>query len=114
MDAMTPRRAVELVDALLPNQYDEAQKLAWVYEAEGHVLALLGRETGELAEDTALTVPQPWDPLYRHYTEAQIHYCNGEMERYNNAMDLWNALLLTWRDYTVRSGGGSVAALKLC
>ena len=40
---------------------------------------------------------------YRHYVEAQIHYANGEMERYNNACAAWNNALLTYRDFWCRS-----------
>lgn len=39
----------------------------------------------DTGEDTVLLVQPPYDELYRHYVEAQIHYANGEMERYNNA-----------------------------
>lgn len=37
------------------------------------------------------------------YVEAQIHYANGEMERYNNACAAWNNALLTYRDFWCRS-----------
>jgi hypothetical protein len=45
--------------------------------------------------------------------EAQIHYCNGEMTRYNNAAAMWNNVLLTLRDAVNRRQGRSgTAALK--
>ena len=48
--------------------------------------------------------------------EAQIHFANREMERYNNAMTAWNELFLSWRDYHGRGGAKAkrAAALKLC
>lgn len=41
--------------------------------------------TEETDPDTVLIVPAPWDALYLYWLEAQIDYCNGEMDRYNNA-----------------------------
>ena len=41
--------------------------------------------------------------LYLHYVEAQIHYANGEMERYNNDCAACNNALLTYRDFWCRS-----------
>ena len=56
----------------------------------------------ELADAAPLLAPAPYDGLYRHYVEAQIHYANGELERYNNAMALWNNGLMTLRDHWCR------------
>ena len=57
----------------------------------------------ELADAAPLLAPAPYDGLYRHYVEAQIHYANGEMGRYNNACAAWNNALLTYRDFWCRS-----------
>ena len=106
-------------DALVPNQYTRAEKLRWLAQAEGFVLREICRVTGPLAaleEDAALAVEAPYDELYRHYVEAQIHYCNGEMARYNSAAANWNNGLLTYRDYVCRTTAPTqnVRALKLC
>ena len=70
----------------------------------------------ELADAAPLLAPAPYDGLYRHYVEAQIHYANGELERYNNAMALWNNGLMTLRDYWCREHlpRRQVQALRLC
>ena len=70
----------------------------------------------ELADAAPLLAPAPYDGLYRHYVEAQIHYCNGEMARYNSAAANWNNGLLTYRDYVCRTTAPTqnVRALKLC
>ena len=86
---------------------------------EGFVLREIRRETGALpalADDTPLTVAPPYDELYRHYVEAQIHYCNGETARYNSAAANWNNGLLTYRDYVCRTAAPvqGVRALRLC
>ena len=72
--------------------------------------------TDELADAAPLLAPAPYDGLYRHYVEAQIHYANGELERYNNAMALWNNGLMTLRDHWCRGHmpRRQVRALRLC
>ena len=119
MSRLTAGRMLGRVDALLPNQYSREEKMRWLAEAEGFVLREIRHETGELpalADDTPLTVEPLYDELYRHYVEAQIHYCNGETARYNSAAANWNNGLLTYRDYVCRTAAPvqGVRALKLC
>ena len=93
MANVTAKQVLDRVDALAPNGYERAEKLRWLAQAEGFVLREIGRQTGELpemAETTVLTAPAPYDEMYRHYVEAQIHYANGETARYNSAGSLWN------------------------
>ena len=119
MANITAAQVLEHVDALAPNQYTRSEKLRWLAQAEGFVLREICRVTGPLAaleDSTPLTVEPPYDELYRHYVEAQIHYCNGEMVRYNAAAANWNNGLLTYRDYVCRTiaPAQGVKALKLC
>ena len=119
MANITAGQVLEQVDALTPNQYSRAEKLRWLAQAEGFVLREIRRVTGALPpleDDEPLTVEAPYDELYRHYVEAQIHYCNGEMARYNSAAANWNNGLLTYRDYVCRTTAPErgVKALKLC
>ena len=119
MANITATQVLEQVDALVPNQYTRAEKLRWLAQAEGFVLREICRVTGPLAaleEDAALAVEAPYDELYRHYVESQIHYCNGEMDRYNRAAACWNNAFLTYRDYVCRTAmpPRRVQALKVC
>ena len=101
----TAGQVLSQVDALLPNQYTLEEKRRWLQQAEGFVCEEILHETlGEtFSDETELRVPPPYDELYRFYLEAQIHYANGEMERYNNACAAWNNALLTYRDFWCRS-----------
>ena len=122
----TVKQVLEQVDAMLPNQYTTAEKRRWLLQAEGFVVREVhqphagGEETEvppeDIGEDTVLLVQPPYDELYRHYVEAQIHYCNGETARYNSAAANWNNGLLTYRDYVCRTTAPvqGVRALKLC
>ena len=119
MANITAAQVLEQVDALVPNQYTRSEKLRWLAQAEGFVLREVYRVTGPLAaleDDTPLSAAAPYDELYRHYVEAQIHYCNGEMARYNAAAANWNNGLLTYRDYICRTTAPTQGgrALKLC
>ncbi len=119
MGSITAAQVLEQVDALLPNQYTRAEKLRWLAQAEGFVLREICRTSGDLpplTDQSSLTAVAPYDVLYRHYVEAQIHYCNGEMARYNSAAVCWNNAFAAYRDYMCRTAAaiGGVRALKLC
>lgn len=119
MANITAGQVLAQVDALAPNQYTRTEKLRWLAQAEGFVLREICRVTAPLAaltEDSRLSVEAPYDELYRHYVEAQIHYCNGEMARYNAAAVNWNNGLLAYRDYVCRTAAPrrDTKALKLC
>lgn len=112
MANLTVGQVLLQVDALLPNQYTAEEKRRWLKQAEGFVTeeVIKAHEGGEncrlpeaWSDDTELLVGAPYDELYRYYVEAQIHYANGEMSRYNNACAAWNNALLTYRDCYCRS-----------
>ena len=112
MANLTAAQALQQVDDLLPNQYTDAQKRRWLAQAEGFVVreilhGCLGSEDTPvpqtLSDGDELLVPPPYDELYRHYVESQIHYANGELDRCNNAAAAWNNGLLTYRDFYFRT-----------
>ena len=112
------RDVLTQVDDLLPNQYTAQQKQHWVQQAEGLVITeILGEEMPEdMTEETVLRADPPYDEMYRHYVEAQIHYANDEIERYNNAAAAWSSLFTALHDHCIRvqQHDGGAAALKLC
>lgn len=119
MAKTTAGQVLDRVDALLPNGYERQEKLRWLEQAEGFVLREVCGQEGELTgltEEDSLTAEAPYDELYRHYVEAQIHYANGETARYNSAASLWNNAFLTYRDYRARKEMPErrVKALRLC
>ena len=115
MSSLSVSQVLGQVDSLLPNNISREQKLHWIHQAECFVLC--GENGAQLPQrpmddDTSLTVGAPFDELYRHYVEAQIHYVCGETERCNNAMQRWNELLHGWRSYRLRSNGGKHYSLR--
>ena len=122
MGKVTAGQMIDRVDAMVPNVYSREEKLRWLREAERSVVddvlrPLLGQaDAGEMTEDTELLAQEGYEALYRYYLEAQIHYANGELERYNNAMALWNNGLMTLRDHWCRGHmpRRQARALRLC
>ena len=89
---------------LIPNTYTMEEKLAWLTHVEGLVKAevldlymdspvRICRYDEDTDTGTVLLVPSPFEDIYLRWMEAQIHYYNGEMDRYNNAIILYESLL---------------------
>lgn len=110
---MTIIEAINRLDALKNNVYTQTEKVAWLSELDGKVKRLIidAHEGGdelsfsgygeETPMDTVLLVPAPFDEIYLRWLEAQIDYHNGEMDRYNNGIVLYNALYDAYaKDYT--------------
>lgn len=117
MSKLTAAQVLEQVDTLLPNTCSREQKKHWLHQAESFLVSLEGGAAPRRPMDDGeiLSVEAPYDELYRHYVEAQIHYAAGETERCSNAMAMWNSLLLRYRDHCLRHQTvGGAAALKLC
>lgn len=89
------------VDELKPNQYDDKIIIKWLAELDGKIYteiistheganASLMREYDENDMDEDLLVPYPYDDIYRNYVFAMIDFTNGESDRYQNSMAMFN------------------------
>ena len=69
-----------------------------------------------LEDGTALAAKAPYDRLYGLYVQAQIHYADGDMTRWNNAMALWNRGVEALQAESLRKMGEMQTAncLRLC
>lgn len=96
---MTIMDAISGVDSLLPgNGVSESEKIRWLSRLDGNVMNTVistheGADgvqfepyTDETDVDTVLLIPHPYDDAYIFLLEAMVHYVNGELVRYNNAM----------------------------
>lgn len=52
---------------------------------------------------TELLAKAPHDVMYLRFLEAQIHYYNGEIDRYNNTLAAFNAAYGSFCDYYLRT-----------
>lgn len=99
---MTIIEAINRTDNLNHNVYSQEQKIGWLSELDGKVkrdvidthegaqdLVFLGY-TKDTSLHTVLLVPMPYDCLYVHWLSAQIALANGEYDKYNASITLFN------------------------
>lgn len=107
---MTIGEAIAKIDSLKHNTYTPEEKVEWLSRQDSMIKRLIidtheGREsvtfTGydqETDMDTKLLAPAPYDELYLRWMEAQIDYHNGEYEKYNNSITMYNAAYTAFRN----------------
>lgn len=112
---MTIIEAINALDTLKFNTYTQDDKVAWLSRADAMVKKLIidtheGAEnvdfTGYDADtplDTVLLVPSPFDEVYLRWMEAQIDYHNGEYDKYNNAIIMYNTAFEAFQSYYNRT-----------
>lgn len=96
----TIKQIIDRVDELRPNQYSEVMKLAWLAELEGKIAAdvmLMGIEEIRSIEyshpeslNTEPLVTYPHQEVYMYWLMAQIDFANGEYNKYQNTMEMYN------------------------
>ena len=107
--------AINRLDGLKFNTYTQEDKVEWLSRADSMVKRLI-IDTHEGAEDTAfdgydddtdleteLLVPAPFDEMYLRWLEAQIDYHNGEYDKYNNAIIMYNTAFEAFQNYYNRT-----------
>lgn len=91
---MTIRQAIDRLDFRMANTFSDADKIAWLTTADSIINEKIMKtgscEYSELDKDTFLLAPAPFDEMYIYYMEAMIHYYNGENDRYNAAIIMYN------------------------
>lgn len=105
---MRIREAIDQVVSRLGNAYDQKDMISWLDRLDRRVKTLI-IDTHEGADavvfsgydeqtdpDTVLLVAAPFDEMYLRYLEAQIYYADNEIERYNNAIDIFNTV---WEEF---------------
>ena len=129
---MTQLEIIELTDAREPNHYDTAQKLRWLQALQERV----EKEAGYALEDAdchaslAMTGPlglqaakaachsetspqtgcgNPFSfetEICVNYLIAQINAANGETERYNRSITLFNEMYAAYLSHLIRRSHG--------
>lgn len=96
---MTLSDVIERVDDIKPNAFSAKAKTAWINECEGmvqtEVFLLAPVEiisyNYETDKNTALLVDPPHDKLYWAYLAAMIDFANGEYNKYQNSVQMFNS-----------------------
>jgi trehalose utilization protein len=100
---MTIIEVIDRLDSLKHNTYSQKDKVLWLSKLdwmvkkqiidthEGAEATSFNGYTDETDVNTKLLVPAPYDEVYLRWMEAQIDYLNGEYDKYNNAIIMFNA-----------------------
>ena len=112
---MTIIEAINGIDSLKHNTYTQSDKVAWLSRLDAMVKRLI-IDTHENADDfvfkgydaetdtdTELLVPAPFDEMYLRWLEAQIDYANGEYNKYNNAITMYQTVYEGYANYYNRT-----------
>ena len=105
--------AINRIDSLKHNTYTQSDKVAWLSEVDWDVKKNIidtheGESTFTGYDDstdlqTELIITAPYDKAYLLWMEAQIHYYNGEYDKYNNAKDMFYEAFEGFRNYYNRT-----------
>ena len=112
---MTIIEAINTIDNLKHNTYSQHDKVAWLSRLDSMIKRLI-IDTHEGGEDVAFTgydgngdlnvemlVPAPFDEVYLRWLEAQIDYTNGEYDKYNNSILMYQAAYDGYANYYNRN-----------
>lgn len=112
---MTIIEAIAEVDSLVPNVRSREDKVRWLSRLDWTIKKeILDNYPGTAGQDfngydqntdlhTTLLVPPPYDEIYLRWLEAQIHFYNGETERYNEAIIMYNDAMSAYSDHYNRT-----------
>ncbi len=130
---MTINQVLAMVDEITPNTFDTKVKIDWLSKLDGRVFndiilthehALVEDEEGNLIEptfsgysdlavDKELLIDDVYSDVYRDYLMAMIAYSNGETERYQNSMIMFNSNYKEYVDWYNRTHKPIQKPLKL-
>lgn len=105
---MTPNKAIEIIDRLKPNSYNEEDQLRWINELEGMVQRLVFQNDEVMVlshpedMDKELLIPAPFDECYTSFLEAKIDYHNREYDYYNNSVAVFEARFSDYKKDYIR------------
>ncbi len=108
---MTPNKAIEYVDGLRPNAYEEEVKLRWISELDSMVQRLVFQEeecTPYIYPDDMdkeLLIPPPFENVYALYLESMIDYYNREYGNYNNSAAMFENRFSEYKKAYIREHG---------
>ena len=108
---MTIIEAINKIDMLKSNTYSQEDKVDWLsrldWMIKRHIIDThAGAENVAFAGygdgtdlHTELLVPVPYDEVYLRWLEAQIDYHNGEIDKYNVAITMFNTAYEGYEKY---------------
>lgn len=97
---MKAKEVIQRADRIKPNSFTDEDKLEWLGTLEGRLMAdvvLLGPEELEARRlvypedmERELLAQWPHDAMYVQWLMAKIDEANGEYNKYQNSMEIYN------------------------
>lgn len=122
----TLQGVLDIIDSIKPNAFSDEAKTAWINEIEGLVqtevflLAIEDVVQYTWPEDAAATLlaKPPHDKIYWVYLSAMVDFANGEYDKYQNTMQMFNQFFgeyMRWyaRTYNPADGEAEVKGYYL-
>ena len=112
---MTISQAIERIDSLKQNTYNIDDKIEWLSRLDSMVKRLIidVHEGGEYVSfngytasenlDTELIIPAPFDEAYLLWLESMINYYNGEYDKYNSSILMYQVAYEKFENYYRRN-----------
>ena len=112
---MTIIEAINRLDELKFNTYTQDDKVEWLSRLDSAVkLQIIDSHVGaenisfsgynkDTPLNTVLLVPAPYDEVYLRWMEAQIDYHNGEYDKFNNSIVMYNTAFDNYQKYYIRT-----------
>ena len=106
--------AINRIDSLKHNTYTQSDKVEWLSRLdamvknhiidthEGDAVTFTGYDDSTDLQ-TELLIPEPYAEVYLRWMEAQIDYFNGEYNKYNNAITMFNTAFEAYKNYYNRT-----------
>ncbi len=107
--------AINRIDSLVHNSFNQTEKISWLSSVdwmikkhvidnhEGAENVIFNGYHAETGPETQLLAEAPYDDLYLHWLEAQIHLYSGEYGKYNNAILMYNSVFEAFSAYYTRT-----------
>jgi hypothetical protein len=106
--------AINRIDSLKRNTYTQSDKVKWLSTLDALVKGVIDAHEGDenvtfngyddsTDLNTELLAPAPYDEIYLRWMEAQIDYNNGEYDKYNNSVEMWNTAFEDYKNYYNRT-----------
>ncbi len=105
---MTPNKAIEYVDSIRPNAYEEEVKLRWISDVDCMVQKLVFQDKACTPYiypddmDKELLIKPPFDNVYAFYLESMIDYYNREYGNYNNSAAMFETRFNEYKKAYIR------------
>ena len=112
---MTIIEAINRLDDLKFNTYTQEDKVEWLSRLDSAVkLQIIDNHIGaenitfdgynkDTPLNTVLLVPAPYDEVYLRWMEAQIDYHNGEYDKFNNSIIMYNTAFDAYQKFYIRT-----------